>query len=261
MIPTVNILSSEFKANPYPFYAQLRAEAPVHRVNLPDNQFGWLVTRYDDVQMILKDDRRFIKDYQAAMNKDQLAKMPWLPPVFKPLMYTLLALDGEEHARLRGLVHKAFTPAMIEQMRTRVETLANSLLDNVERKGQMDLIRDYALPIPLTIISEILGISERDRDAFRRYTKQMLALSAGTSGLVFGIPSVWLMMRLLRRLIAERRKNPQNDLITALVQAEEAGDKMSEDELISMIFILLLAGYETTINLIGSGAAGAARKP
>src|SRR5215831_19091281 len=102
-LPTVNIASREFRADPYPFYAKLRAEAPVYRTVLPDKQVAWLITRYDDVQMVLKDDQRFLKNYRTAKTKDQLAKVPWVPPMFKAFESNLLGFDGPDHARLRGL--------------------------------------------------------------------------------------------------------------------------------------------------------------
>jgi cytochrome P450 len=132
-----------------------------YRTTLPDRQPAWLITRYEDVVMVLKDDARFTKDRNAAMSAEQLARTPWIPPMFKPLMRTILDTDGVEHTRLRGLIHKAFTPRLIEQMRERVQRLSNELLYAAERRGKMDLIRDYALPVPLTIIAEILGITEK----------------------------------------------------------------------------------------------------
>ncbi len=253
-LPKVNIVSREFKANPYPFYARLRAEAPVYRTVLPDKQPAWLITRYDDVFMVLKDEQRFTKDRQAAMSAQQLAKTPWVPPMFRPLSRTILDTDGAEHARLRGLIHKAFTPRLIEQMRERVQVLATELLAAAARRGKMDLIRDYALPIPLTIIAEILGVSEKDRQKFHRWTKTFIELTASNNALLWGLPNLVAMMGYLKRIFKERRADPREDLITALVQAEEAGDHLTEDELLAMVFVLLIAGHETTVNLIGSGA-------
>src|SRR5438046_1060870 len=122
-LPAVNIASREFKANPYPFYARLRAEAPVYRVAVPGNIPAWLITRYDDVVSVLKDDQTFLKNFRSAMTPEQIKKLPWVPPIFRPLEQNLLGLDGEHHARLRGLVHKAFTPKRIEQIRGMVEAL------------------------------------------------------------------------------------------------------------------------------------------
>ncbi len=262
-LPIVNIASGEFKANPYPFYARLRAEAPIHQIVLPDKQTAWLVTRYDDVLSILKDDTTFVKNYRSAKTPEQLARMPWVPSVIRVLERNLLGLDGDDHARLRNLVHKAFTPHNIEKMRARVETLSNELLDAAEQRGQMDIIKDYALPIPLTIISEILGIEEADRPNFSKWSKRMFKVSSGSYfiTLIWGIPAMMQMLRLIRRICKERRLHPQDDMITALVQAEESGDHLSDDELLSMVFILLIAGHETTVNLIGSGTLALLENP
>jgi cytochrome P450 PksS len=131
--------------------------------------------------------------------------------------------------------------------------LSNELLDAAERRGKMDLIRDYALPVPLTIIAEILGIMEKDQMKFHQWTKSLVALTASGSFL-WVIPQFMAMSGYLRRIFKERRANPQDDLITALVQAEEAGERLTEDELLAMVFVLLIGGHETTVNLIGSGA-------
>jgi cytochrome P450 PksS len=259
-LPQINIISPAFKANPYPFYAQLRAEAPVYRTILPDKQPAWLITRYADVMLVLKDEQRFVKNPANAKSKAQLAKMPWIPPMFKPFMHNLLDSDWADHTRLRGLVHKAFTPQLIEQMRDRVQTLADELLDAAQRKGQMDVIRDYALPIPLTIISEILGIAPADRARFHKWSKALITLGS-TGNVLWVIPHIMAVSRFLRRLFKERRAHPQADLITALVQAEEAGHKLNEDELLAMVFVLLIAGHETTVNLIGSGTLALLENP
>jgi cytochrome P450 PksS len=145
---SVDITSATFKANPFPFYAQLRAEAPVFAVKLPTKERAWLVTRYDDVLSVLKDER-FAKDRRNAMSPEQLKKQPWIPPMFKPLERNMLDLDSPDHTRLRALVHKAFTPHLIEQMREQIQALTNELLDAVEPNGSMDLIADFALPLPL----------------------------------------------------------------------------------------------------------------
>jgi cytochrome P450 PksS len=123
---------------------------------LPDKRPVWLVTRYDDVAAVLKDDR-FIKDKKKALSPEQAARQPWIPRMLKPLERNMLDLDPPDHTRLRGLVHKAFTPRLIENLRERVQTLTDELLNAVQGKGHMDLIRDYAIPLPTTIIAEMLG--------------------------------------------------------------------------------------------------------
>jgi cytochrome P450 PksS len=137
-------------------------------------------------------------------------------------------------------------------MRSRVQTLANDLLDAVARKGEMDLIRDYALPLPMTLITEILGVPPKDRDKFHQWSKVIVSVNQFNNNWRV-IPAIWKFIRYLRSFFKIRRADPRNDLVSTLIQAEEAGDTLSEDELLAMVFLLLVAGHETTVNLIGSG--------
>jgi cytochrome P450 len=252
MEPTIiDITDPTFKANPFLFYARLRAETPVFPVTLKRYGRAWLITSYDDVLAVLKDER-FAKDPQNAMTSEQFKKAPRMPAIFKPLSRGLLSLDDPDHARLRVLVHKAFTPRRIEQMREQVQVVADELLDKATPRGHMDLIADYALPLPLTMIGRILGIPASDNQKFHHWTRTFLSAPSNRNPLVM-VPSMMSFMRYLRKQIKERQTRPQNDLITALVQAREGNDMFNEDEVVSMIFLLLSAGHETTVNLIGSG--------
>src|SRR3989442_317514 len=260
-IVPVDVTDATFKANPFPFYAQLRAEAPVFPVTvpMPTKQRAWLITRYSDVQDVLKD-ARFAKNPRNAMSPEQMKKMPWIPSMFKPLEQNMLDLDSPDHTRLRALVHKAFTPRLIEQMRDQIQVLTNELLDAVEPNGGMDLIADFALPLPLTIIGRILGVPAEDNHKFHRWTKTLI--SAGTNRNLFVlIPSITSFMGYLKKLIKERRAYSKDDLVTALVQAKDGSDQLSEDEILAMIFLLLVAGHETTVNLIGSGSLALVEHP
>ena len=175
MEPTIiDITDPTFKADPFPFYARLRAETPVFPVTLKRYGRAWLITRYDDVLAVLKDER-FAKDPQNAMTSEQFKKAPRIPAMFKPLSRGLLSLDDPDHARLRVLVHKAFTPRRIEQMREQVQVVADELLDKATPSGHMDLIADYALPLPLTMIGRILGIPASDNQKFHRWTRTFLS--------------------------------------------------------------------------------------
>jgi cytochrome P450 len=247
-----DIASPAHKADPYPFYARLRDDSPVHRVTLRSGQPAWLVARYGDVAAVLKDGR-FAKDKRNALTPDQLGKQPWVPPMFRPLERNMLDLDPPDHDRLRALVQKAFTPRLVEGLRPRVQTLADGLLDGLRGRPQFDLIRDYALPVPTTVIAEMLGVPEADRHRFHRWSKAMVAADPAGAGMLFVIPHVWAFLRLIRRLIRAKRAAPADDLLSALVQAEEAGDRLGEDELVAMAFLLLIAGHEATVNLIGNG--------
>jgi cytochrome P450 PksS len=250
-----NIVSAEFKANPFPFLAQLRASEPVHRTTLPDKTPVWLLTRYEDVNSLLRDER-FTKNRRSALTPIQLRKLPWTPPMFRPLERNMLDLDPPDHTRLRSLVHKAFTPSLVEQMRSRVQTVADELVNAVAWVGQFDLIKDYALPLPMTIITEILGVPTSDRHKFHKWSQAVVSLSSPNPPLhvtLRVLPSVWSFVQYLRRFFNMRRRDPADDLVSALIKAEEAGDKLSEDELLAMVFLLLIAGHETTVNLIGNG--------
>ena len=247
--PPVDITTRHFKADPFPFYARLRAEEPVYRAKL-GRQDAWLVTRYDDVLALLKDER-FSKD-PATRTGSQAKQQPWMPGFLKPLRRNMLDLDDPDHARLRALVHKAFTPARVEQMQVRIQAICDQLINDVQSKGSMNLIADFALPLPLIVITELLGIPAADRQRFHRWTKAFLTTPTPLN-MLLALPSIAAFMRYLRALFAERRRKPTDDLLTALVQAEESGDHMSEDELLAMAFILITAGHETTVNLIGSG--------
>ena len=255
----MNIVSAEFKADPFPFLARLRASDPVYRTMLPDKTPVWLLTRYDDVNALLRD-QRFTKNRRSALTQDQLRKLPWTPPMFRPLERNMLDLDPPDHTRLRSLVHKAFTPSLVEQMRSRTQAIADKLLDCVMPIGEMDLIKDFALPLPMTIITEILGVPAKDHDKFHRWSKAVVSLTSPTPTLRV-IPGVWRFIRYLRQFLKLRRREPQDDLVSALIKAEEAGDKLTEDELLAMVFLLLIAGHETTVNLIGNGTLALIENP
>ena len=255
-----DIATPEFKANPWPFYARLRAEFPVHRVTLSDKRVAWLVTRYDDVFSVLRDER-IAKDRFQALSPDQMARQPWIPKMFMPLVHNMLDQDPPDHTRLRGLVHKAFTPRLVEAMRERIQALTNELLDAVVRRGRMELVRDYALPLPSTIIAQMLGIPPRDRHKFHRWSSSLLSIDISKWGMLKGIPPLASFLRYIRKLVKSRSAHPGDDLVSALLEAREAGEQLSEDEMVAMIFLLLIAGHETTVNLIGNGTLALLEHP
>src|SRR4030095_10271586 len=256
---SVDIVSTEFKANPFPFLASLRASRPVFQTSLPDRTPVWLITRYEDVLALFRDER-FVKNRRSALTPEQLRKLPWTPPMFRPLERNMLDLDPPDHTRLRSLSHKAFTAGLVEQMRSRSQTVADELLDTVAGRGEMDLIKDFALPLPMTIITEILGVPTSDRDKFHKWSQAVVSLSSPKANLRV-LPSVWLFIRYLRRFFKMRRREPRGDLVSALIAAEESVDKLSEDELLAMVFLLLIAGHETTVNLVGNGVLALLENP
>jgi cytochrome P450 len=259
--PRVDPFDPAFKANPYPAYAELRSTAPIHRITLLDGRSVWLVTRYEDVLAIFKDER-FVKDWRKVLTPEQLAQIPRMPPVMEPLSKNMLETDPPDHERLRALVSKAFTPRLIARMRPRIQAIADSLLDAVEDKGGMDLIDDYAFPLPITVIAELLGVPSEDRKKFRVWTDAAVS-GDGTAEYLETVlvPHMQAFSNYLLEMFEEKRENPKDDLISALVRAEEAGERLSEGELLGMVFLLLVAGHETTVNLIGNGTLALLQHP
>lgn len=251
--------SQRFKANPFPFYARLREEAPVFRIQAPGNEVGWLVTRYEDVAQVLKH-ARISKDRLGNMTPEQRARLPFFVKPYLPIFQNMLNRDPPDHTRLRALVHKAFTPRLIERLRSRVQALSDGLLDAAQRRGSMDLVAEYALLVPVIIIAEMLGVPSGDYRKFQRWSNRLVS-NTNMWDVLFSAPSVLMFTRYLRKLIAQRRTSPGDDLLTALIQAEEAGDKLTSDELVSMVFLLLVAGHETTVNLIASGTLALLQHP
>jgi cytochrome P450 PksS len=214
----------------------------------------WLVTRYDDVLTVLTD-KRFANEWTP--------RAPWFlrTGFVKPVTRTMLNLDAPDHTRLRTLVHKAFTPRLVEQLRSRIQSVCDGLLEAAAAKERMELVHEYALPLPLTIIAELLGIPPADTFRFHSMLRAVVGSSSSVGDTLRALPSIWMIVRYIHKLLALRRAQPRDDLVTALVQAEESGDKLSEDELVAMVILLLLAGYETTVNLIGSGALALIQHP
>ncbi len=251
------LASPEFQADPYPFYARMRRDAPVFPITAPAPFFprGWLVTRYDDVAAMLKDER---------MSRDILAQWPRFPRFLRPLVDNMLGREPPDHTRLRRLVAKGFTPVRVEQLRGRIEQICDELLAKAPSDRPFDLVAGYALPAPLTVIAELLGIPASDRSRFQVLASKSLRLAIPAGGLLdvpIGLPYFWLLMRYLRGLFAERRLRPRDDLLSALVQAEEEGDRLSTDELLGTALLLLVAGYETTVHLIAGGTLALLQHP
>jgi cytochrome P450 len=245
----------EFKADPYPFYARMREEAPVFRISIPFPRQLWLVTRHDDVVAMLKDER---------LSRDLLAKLPWFPRFARPLLDNMLGREPPDHGRLRKLVSMAFTPRRIDELRGQVERICEDLLSPLPSGRPFDLVADYALPLPLTIIAELLGVPREDRQRFHILVRGSLPLGVPSGSLLDiprAIPYVWQLTRYFRGLFAERRLRPRDDLFSALVQAEEAGDRLNADELLGTATLLVAAGYETTVHLIASGALALLQNP
>jgi pimeloyl-[acyl-carrier protein] synthase len=251
-----NPIDPAFVADPYPTYRRLRDEDPVHQSPLG----FWILTRYEDVVGTLRDPR-FLKEPMIAAVATRLG-------IQAPTIgLSMLDRDPPDHTRLRGLASKAFTPKVVEGLRPRIQEIVDGLLDGVERAGSMDLIEEFAYPIPVNVICEMLGVPVEDHEQFKGWS---LDLARGLDSILLGPESEVAkrsavarqgLTEYMRGLIAQRRAAPRPDLLSALIAAEEAGDKLSEVELVATCILLLVAGHETTVNLIGNGMLALLRHP
>lgn len=237
-----DLFTAGFTQNPYPAYSKLREMDPVHYVRFPDGQRGWLVTGYEDGAAVLKDGR-FIKDYSKLYGGSMEA--------MSVFTQNMLFSDPPDHKRLRGLAQKAFTPKMISGMRGRIQEITDELLDGIEGKGNVNLIDEFAFPLPIIVICEILGVPSRDRDKFRLWSNSLIEGTSGETGV-----SVYQHMNQFIQYLGEWfqkvRENPDDSLISKLIETEEQGDRLSEKELYGLVSLLIIAGHETTVNLIGN---------
>lgn len=244
---------ADFLADPYPKLALLREQGGVVPFRKLYGRQLWLVTRHDDAVAVLKD-QRFSVDWEQMFS----GPVGWVAKRVRGvsrfnLSDSMIGMDEPDHSRLRGLVSKAFTPRFIEGLRPRVQVLADELLDRVQDRGEMDLVNDYAYPLPINVISHMLGIPADRREQIKGWSQ---AITGGSMGSPDKERSALLaaFADYVRRLAAEKRQHPGDDLISQLVQAEGSGDRLSEQELHSMVTLLIFAGHETTSNLIGLGA-------
>jgi len=233
-----------FMAEPHSSYDRWRQAGPVHRASTPDGLQVWVVTRYSDVRAGLADPRLSLSKKHASPDGYRGFS---LPPV---LDANLLNLDPPDHTRLRKLVAKAFTPARMQSLRPVIEKHAEALLDAIADRGHGDLIEQFAAPLPLTVIGDLLGVPAGPRADFRRWTSALIAPDPSEPSR--GREAVSGIVRLLAGLIATRRASPGDDLLSAMIAARDEHDQLSEDELLSLAFLILWAGYENSIHLIGN---------
>jgi cytochrome P450 len=254
-----DLYSQSTKDNPYPVFAQMRRENPVYsQLGLDGKTKIWFVTRHEDVQYILHHDEIFVRDAKNALPADKVPQ----PSQLETLMFNhMLNKDGDEHRRLRTLVSQAFTPSRVRDLRPRVQGISDELIAAVKSKGQMDLIADYAFQLPTIVISEMLGVPTEDREHFKQWTEATIAPAFTPEAQARAGALIQEFAAYLGELFAKRRTTPQNDLISALLQAEEAGNQLSESELYSTVVLLIIAGHETTVNLIGNSILALMRFP
>ncbi|MFG3595426.1 cytochrome P450 [Bradyrhizobium sp. RDI18] len=257
--PLFNPLAPEFIRNPYPHYERMRTTDPVHLTPLG----MYVASRHAEVSLVMRD-KRFGKDYVERTVRRYGPKI-MDEPVFRSMSHWMLQQDPPDHTRLRGLVVKAFTARRVEDMRPRIQQVVDETLDRIIPQGQMDLIEDFAFRLPVTIICDMLGIPEDHREAFytgsRDGGRLLDPVPLSPEEIKQGNSSNALAAMYFQQLFDLRRKSPGDDLITQLVQAEEDGSKLTNEELTANIILLFGAGHETTVNLIGNGLLALHRNP
>ncbi|WP_010278261.1 cytochrome P450 [Paenibacillus senegalensis] len=239
-----------FFEDPHAVYRALRQQDPVHAV---PNTNSWLLTRYEDVSFVLKD-ARFVKKIKRQDTPPPVEED--IRPAVELLNLFMLFRDPPDHTRLRSLVSKAFTPRMIDHLVPRIQSIAKDLLDDMEGHKHIELIAGYAFPLPVIVIAEMLGVPRQDRQKFKDWSNILARLIDYTSTrelLVEGSKVALEITEYLEAIIARRRKQPQDDLISTLIRAEEDGQKLTQEEIIASCVLLLVAGHETTVNLIANG--------
>ena len=253
---TYNPLSPRVYRNPYPKYAELRAKAPLHWSPLLET---WVATRYADVDAILRDQKRFSNDPRRR----QRTRAP-RSTVDNPGGQSMLFVDPPEHTRLRALVNKAFTPQAIAALTPRIQAIVQALLDQIPELSHFDLIDTLAYPLPVIVMAELLGIPSQDRAQFKLWSNRRARVLEPTitpREMQEANRAAHELDEYFRGVIKARRLEPRDDLISALVATEEAGDTLTQDELLVMLRLLLIAGNETTTNLIGNGMLALLRHP
>ena len=259
--PSPTLFTWEFATDPYPAYAWLRENAPVHRTELPSGVHAWLVTRYADARQALADPRLSKNPDRHSESAHARGKVGIPGERSADLMTHLLNIDPPDHTRLRRLVSKAFTPRRVAEFAPRVQQLTDELVDAILAggTGTADLIHELAFPLPIYAICDLLGVPPEDQDDFRDWAGMMIRHGGGPRGGV--ARSVKKMRAYLAELIHRKRAEPGDDLISGLIRASDHGEHLTEGEAAAMAFILLFAGFETTVNLIGNGTLALLRHP
>ena len=245
----INLNSAEFNNDKFAWYEQIRENLPVHQAKVSIIKV-FTIARYDDCTSILKDPR-------VLRNRSTITgggRFPFpMPKAIKPIAESMIVEDDPNHRRLRELVRRAFRPQAIEVLETKIDQYSNELLDGLSLKKEFDLQSDYALAIPMRMIGDMMGLS---REAIPQFQEMFSILTKGFGGWRIFRTLFWDMpdtVRFVRELIGQKRDHPGDDILTGLIEADAEGDRLTEDEIVAMVFLLIVGGYETTVHLITNG--------
>ena len=256
----IDLASQSFMRDPFPTLTRLRAAGPVVRVKVPFLGRTWIATTYEAVSGVLKDDGTFVRSPENAGKRQPAGMRWWMPPTLRALAANMLGHDDPDHRRLRQLVDQAFNRQSVQGLRGRIGDLCDDLLGRMAGDGPVDLMEQLARPLPLAVICELLGLPEEDRPQFRRWVQALMSATS-LRGAFRSLPGLFRLVGYFKRHFAECRRHPRPGLMTALVQAEQDGDTLGENELLAMAFLLLVAGRETTVYLIGGGVLALLEAP
>ncbi len=250
-----DLYSQYFRQHAYEIFSAMRDHDPVLRQAGLDGQTPiWFFSRYAHVEAILRDDQHFVLDAKLVLDSDEYRRQFQSNPLSSQLDNHLLSKEGEDHRRLRSLVTQAFTPRRIAGLRPRIQAISDELIDRMVASSivQVDLVDAFAFPLPITVIAELSGIPVGDQDKFRSWSDVFVTPALTSAEQQRFFEQMQGFIAYLTALFESRRRQPKDDLISGLLQAEEAGDRLSTEELFSLVVLLIVAGHETTVSLIGN---------
>ncbi len=257
-----DLYGPEFRADPYSVFAQIREREPVLQQAGFDGETPiWFITRHDDVAAVLVDDERFVRDPRLALTAAEIEARQLSPPGLEAIENHMLNRDGDDHRRLRRLVTKAFTPRMVEQLRPRIQAIADELLDAVETRREMDLSAEYAFPLPITVIAELLGVPNEDQHRFKEWSDAIISPAVDPEEMDGFFEQMGAFVAYLTEFFAARRAEPKQDLVSALLAARDQEDALTEEEVFGTVVLLIVAGHETTVGLIGNAVVNLLEHP
>ena len=245
-VTDANVIADLSGPDPFPTLRQLREDQPVRRLDMPDGARVWLVSRYEDARQALGDPR---------LSKRQVPRGNLPSNAGSPIGHHMLNADPPDHTRLRRLVSTGFTARRVERLEPRIATITAELLDDMAGRTEVDLVDAFAFPLPIQVICELLGIPVADRDSFRTWSNTIVSggLIADPARMEQVRAAIGQLVGYIRNLLVDKRSRPADDLLSAMLDPPEDTDRLTEDELVSMVFLMLIAGHETTVNLIANG--------
>jgi cytochrome P450 len=255
-----DLQAAAFKRDPLPTFAAMRQAGPVIPVRLPFVGRVWVTTTHESTQAMVKDNALFVQEGRHAGKSGVAGMQWWMPRSLKTITNSMLQKDEPDHRRLRKLVDTAFARRDVLAMRDNIDRIADGILDGFEGRDSVDLAGEFSRRLPLAVISELLGLPPKDRDAFADMARRALSLT-NTISMMLAMGSLSRMVDYVREQVEAARRHPRPGLIGELIHAEEEGDKLDESELLSMIMLLLIAGFETTTHLISDSVIALEQHP